>query len=1171
MAGAGSIPFGSGPAGASLSLGPFDVFSFTEGSTSTLLAQVYTNTSGSVGPDPAATGYIELIGTSTEAFLFVDKPVNDQFTVEWTIKTLRLPTDFTRPLEDYLVLGMENSAGTIASLWLSRAGIGYGYGVGSAFDVLAGSQELVDEESFWTIRLAGDAYSGNVYLYVTKTDEVARTGHRLRFVLSGLDISRSPVSSGEGVFVRSTGTARSTDALLAGFSLSTEFLIPNLPPVADAGNDQSVRQCSIVQLDGSASFDPEGAPLLYGWRLIDAPETSQYTSTGVDGSTPVGVSFTDRFYSPSFGVLAITTGQVLIVNGEPHSIFGTGSDGFGTYVRVTVPAIPVGLVDAAWKIFQQNGLSEPDQKVARFYPDKPGFYRFDLAVYDGELVSEASTTVLNVVESLVPRGITPNLSFMWDYLSSFWSLIDDRGRIETVWSATAQIVASELLNLWQIDYAKSLKNIQRLFQRRWLHYDTKVSESFPELSVIKKIRKPIDSRDIPLAGSPLVGLSFTLSWTGGSKTVTFTGSDPLTAAQALIQINTALVGTGITAQLVEHRVVAGSKFVRLTAQKVVTVSASTTTLFTVGQTTEGVLSGIDAHPLRPNTLRVTNSLLGLGLAEDDLIESDGTLYRVVRIVDVATDDYQYSRVVVKEGIPLTAGGGWSVPSHITSSSIDFWSGLVSSGDTLELEVVDDLGGQTVVSASALGACEGKPKRVAFDPTGVVALDSDSSVWLLSASRRQYIPIDSLVSDIPYLQAQIVNAPEEEVLRRNVDFWLKEFRGQKAISFDPRVWQDANNVLDVSIPERLWAETTYLDNRPTIEGNFGRPAEFLIEDAEAISSNFDYLSAVRGLWFAYLQGPVIENLRVGTQILLGLPFAEQAGTIEEIRTDFSPNEGRILIRDSDSGLVRSYQFPRVLPLATNPATGAVYAEGDSVSVFAPLVDGVEVVDYIKDPKWFAGLLDRGLMVEVEKFFTFMVRVDSAAFNLTSLALVQNFIRRIKPTYTFGVFVVRKVVDETDINVTEEFSQVVRLELFDSPCADAIGSTPMFDEPRAGGAPIGSVLDGGLRWRNRFDEDNDPDNAAPTPPTPDTVEWGFDALYLCPEETILATICEDFTGLDPFTGLPWGPTFYPPHDSIFVYDDPVYLESDVTFSTPISWDFDTTLPADVYCSRRTLAPS
>lgn len=1171
MAGAGTIPFGSGPAGASLSLGPFDVFSYTEGSTSTLLAQPYTASSGSVGPDPAATGYIRLIGNATEAMLFIDKPINDQFTAEWIVKAPRLPTDFTRPLEDYLVFGLENPSGIIASLWLSRAGVAYGYGVGGAFDVLPGSQEWVDEESFWTIRLAGDDLSKNVYLYITKTEEVARSGHRLRFVLPGLDISRSPVSLGEGIFARTLGNARTTEAYLAGFSLSTEFLIPNLPPVADAGLDQSVRQCSIVQLDGSASFDPEGAPLLYGWRLIDAPETSMYTTSGLDGSTPVGVSFTDRFYSPSFSGMTIPVGTVLVVNGEPNSVFETGLDGFGDYVRVTVPTLPVGMVDKAWKLFLQNGLSEATQKVARFYPDKPGFYRFDLAVYDGELVGEPSTTVLNVVESLVPRGITPDLSFLWDYLSSFWNLVDDKARISTVWSATAQVVASELLNLWQIDYSKSLQGIQRLFQRRWLHYDTKVAETLPELTTIKKIRKPLDSIDIPLAGLSISGESFTLTWQGGSKQITFTGSNPLTAAQILIQVNTALVGTGITAQLVGHRVVSGTKFLRLTSQKALTVSASTTTLYVVGATTQGVLSGTGAFPLRPNTLQVSTSLMGLGLAEDDLIENDGVLYRIVRIVDVATDDFEYSRVVVKEDIPLTAGGAWSLSSHVTSSTLDFWSSLLVSGDSLEFEVVDASGGQTVVTATVKGVCEGKPHRLAFDPTGVSALDTDDDVWLLSVSRRQYIPVDSLVSDIPYLQAQIVNPAEEEVLRRNVDFRLEEFRGGRAISLDLRVWQDADGNPDTTIPERLWAETTYLDNRPTIEANFGIPADFLIEDAEAVSGNFDYLGAVRGLWFAYLQGPFVENLRIGTQILLGLPFAEQAGTIEEIRTDFSPNQGRILIRDLDGVLVRSYHFPRALSVAKNPTTGVPYVAGDSVSLFAPLTEGVEVLDYVKDPKWFSGLMAQGLMVELEKFFTFMVRVDSVAFNIASLSLVQNFIRRIKPTYTFGVFVVRKVLDETDIDVTDEMAPTVRLDLFDMPCADAIGATYMFDDPRSGGAPIGSVVDGGLRWRNRFDEDNDPDNSPPTPPTPDTVEWGFDTLYLCPEETIIATLCEDFTGLDPFTGLPYGPTFYPPHDSIFVYDDPVYLESDTSFTTPISWDFDTTLPADVYCSLRTLVPA
>ena len=45
----------------------------------------------------------------------------------------------------------------------------------------------------------------------------------------------------------------------------------NEPPVADAGPDQVVSAGATVQLDGSASVDPEGVPLQFSWSLTSRP------------------------------------------------------------------------------------------------------------------------------------------------------------------------------------------------------------------------------------------------------------------------------------------------------------------------------------------------------------------------------------------------------------------------------------------------------------------------------------------------------------------------------------------------------------------------------------------------------------------------------------------------------------------------------------------------------------------------------------------------------------------------------------------------------------------------------------------------------------------------------------------------------------------------------------
>lgn len=51
----------------------------------------------------------------------------------------------------------------------------------------------------------------------------------------------------------------------------------NEPPVADAGPDKDVSIGDTVKLDGTGSYDPEGAPLTYSWQFVSNPDDSKAT------------------------------------------------------------------------------------------------------------------------------------------------------------------------------------------------------------------------------------------------------------------------------------------------------------------------------------------------------------------------------------------------------------------------------------------------------------------------------------------------------------------------------------------------------------------------------------------------------------------------------------------------------------------------------------------------------------------------------------------------------------------------------------------------------------------------------------------------------------------------------------------------------------------------------
>jgi len=86
----------------------------------------------------------------------------------------------------------------------------------------------------------------------------------------GVLVFRLTVSNGQG------GAASDTVTVNVGSE-------GNQPPTADAGADQTVAGGSTVDLDGSASSDPDGDPLSFSWTQTAG---SAVTLTGADTATP---------------------------------------------------------------------------------------------------------------------------------------------------------------------------------------------------------------------------------------------------------------------------------------------------------------------------------------------------------------------------------------------------------------------------------------------------------------------------------------------------------------------------------------------------------------------------------------------------------------------------------------------------------------------------------------------------------------------------------------------------------------------------------------------------------------------------------------------------------------------------------------------------------------------
>lgn len=470
---------------------------------------------------------------------------------------------------------------------------------------------------------------------------------------------------------------------------------------------------------------------------------------------------------------------------------------------------------------------------------------------------------------------------------------------------------------------------------------------------------------------------------------------------------------------------------------------------------------------------------------DLLVLNNGESFRVDRLISDSLDPLPNMRVLVFDALPLDASSDWEVPSVVRGTAVDYEIAGVYPGDLAKLEIYTKVEGTTTFANPRVVAQKGTQLAVRLDAAAAVALTNEElfESRLLGVRRRKAIKLPDDVVSVPQLQDRIPVSSSPTIYKENVDYVLEPFYREIGGAAIPMLQFEDSVFIgsDTEPPDILWAELTLFSNAGNVEDLFGRLVGFYRDDAASFSADFNYVAGVAGLLYAQQRGPTLFAMQVGAQILLGQPFAEVAGYVEEIRPEYSPTTGRILIRDDDgnvpteSEVVRAYyykkdpaSFAATSGLALNPATSQPWEEGEAVPQFSPLGAGIDVYDIYNNPTWWIPFVRSGQMTELEKFHRFLVQFNTDLVSIANIQLLFSLINKIKPTYTALVLGgVRSTIDDLDPDDTAVLS--LEMFLYESP-----GSTLhafMYDDYRGNGITASLFDDGFTRYDGAVDRPTD----------------------------------------------------------------------------------------------------
>jgi len=896
-------------------------------------------------------------------------------------------------------------------------------------------------------------------------------------------------------------------------------------PTADIAGTMNTSAGLITTLDGSGSIDPLGGALDLVWFLT-APEGSDTTiteeSTSTVALTTIGLDVI-TFMLPGLGIdgdlyvldigtwigttKSITLDDRVITIRYPA---GTTFDALQVALLIASDAAynpAVSAIMTAASVGAANDL--PVAEVSRFdggrastadtvalTPDITGVYVVGLGARSATGIWDVDTFALAASPLNVVFGSAPDVGFIRRQVSGWWKSIENRKQIEAAWGGSAQIAASDLLDILQTRMTRIFDRIPEFWRKRW--YDLKMQYSFNAVSTVtatqhteyalRGVATPVDDYDQDATGMSMTPVAVTYN-----QPVTMYGSGDT----RYLELPGVVSWTDLPNVVLGATAVVGGTTMRVTAIANTLVTA--TVLVNGGVigvfatiTVTGVASGNVSGRTREFLANITTSLItSLACPQDviptrDLVDAGSSYGFVFAANTIHLSHGQFSADAIA-GDWFIAGGVPHLITAVTANSVTL-TDLPFTTPTLPTgfftwsiyrpvaPIIWEAMGYVDVPDQDTDFCAGD--MLLLHARGLEQVDKVyATVRYIDQSRdRYYFSLNDLYNGLlltrsAWGELELTcsgiergnNIPLSEythfvpVIRTTllVDSLALIVNEDYTVVNGTVVLAEGYDVLNTP-PPSLWAENMLLYNWYASE-TWGALVGVTLD--EVVDPEV-YVPLVRSIYDQRMYGPWKFMMERAAAALIGLPFAIDEGTVA------SSGDGWLGIQGLNK--LRMYHTDYPADLRVYDTDLDEYTEVQYAAQFQALDTRLRIVDRVDDSSLFNTYKAIQMAVgHADWWHDFLVSVKHTAAPGAPWSELLDYIRESKPIWTdFKIAV--QFNFEAQVEVNDELTLRVKHFFFDVPtacvypdCPLVKGSAHMFDDPVWGldGVDYSFTADGG----------------------------------------------------------------------------------------------------------------